>query len=279
MGKSPGRKTFLLTNSDWWFTSHMMAFLLGDQTGSPESWMKYFDLVVVDARKPKFFSEGTEMKRIKDINVRTVDSAKVSIDEVGVTGSAVYSGGHHSTLTEMLGAKGPDVMYAGDHLHADVIKCRKLCEWRTLLVVPELAKEISVSSNQGFMVQPMETLERILNTGSSNIDELKRQLWQAVNKFNRGFGHNGSLFRSGNRLSYFGSQVLIWSDIYTSSINNLLAYSLDQRFVARPTHLPHELLEEEKSFSDNNSLKSLGASLEDVEEETMEEVSMTNGHS
>ena len=53
------------------------------------------------------------MRQIKDLSVRTVDSEKVSIECVREPGPVVYSGGHHSRLTEMLGAEGPDVMYAG----------------------------------------------------------------------------------------------------------------------------------------------------------------------
>ena len=44
------KKTFLLTNSDWWFTSQIMAHLLGS------TWTSYFSLIVVDACKPSFFS-------------------------------------------------------------------------------------------------------------------------------------------------------------------------------------------------------------------------------
>ena len=29
--RASGRKTFLLTNSDWWYTSQIMNFLLGDE--------------------------------------------------------------------------------------------------------------------------------------------------------------------------------------------------------------------------------------------------------
>ena len=40
-------------------------------------------------------------------------------------GPLVYSGGNHETITGLLGAAGPDVIYCGDHLHADVVKCRE----------------------------------------------------------------------------------------------------------------------------------------------------------
>ena len=29
--RASGRKTFLLTNSDWWYTKHIMTYLLGDE--------------------------------------------------------------------------------------------------------------------------------------------------------------------------------------------------------------------------------------------------------
>ena len=40
------------------------------------------------------------------------------------------------------------VMYVGDHLWADVIRCRKNCQWKTLLIVPELAQELAVTTAQ-----------------------------------------------------------------------------------------------------------------------------------
>ena len=52
------KKTFLLTNSDWWFTSQIMAHLLGS------TWTSYFSLIVVDACKPRFFSGEAEMTAV-----------------------------------------------------------------------------------------------------------------------------------------------------------------------------------------------------------------------
>ena len=40
-----GKQAFLLTNSDWWYTNHVMTFLLGPD------WTAAFDVVGVDANK------------------------------------------------------------------------------------------------------------------------------------------------------------------------------------------------------------------------------------
>jgi len=63
-----GAKSFLLTNSEYEYTDKIMSFLLkstSDETGnSDRHWTTYFDYIVVDARKPNFFSEGTILRQI-----------------------------------------------------------------------------------------------------------------------------------------------------------------------------------------------------------------------
>ena len=45
-----------------------------------------------------------------------------------VTTTPAYSGGRAEQVQQLLGATGPDILYVGDHLLADVIKCRKQTE-------------------------------------------------------------------------------------------------------------------------------------------------------
>ena len=44
----------------------------------------------------------------------------------------------------MLKARGNDVLYVGDHIFGDILKSKKERGWRTFLVVPEVAQELSV---------------------------------------------------------------------------------------------------------------------------------------
>ena len=55
-----------------------------------------------------------------------------------------YFIGSCDVLSKLIGAKGKDVLYAGDHIFGDVLKSKKLRGWRTYLVVPELSRELHV---------------------------------------------------------------------------------------------------------------------------------------
>lgn len=188
--KENGGKSFLVTNSDWKYANIIMTYLLGTE------WNTFFDLVVVNAQKPLFFSTGTDLKYVDTKTGYLQD--RLSEEE------PVFSGGNHSAVARLLGARGPDVIYCGDHLYGDVVRCRKLCEWRTLLVIPSLKEE-----------QRRPTI-RI----------------------------TGSLFREGKNLSFFASQMMIWADIYTSTVCNLVEYSAEHKFTIHHA-LPHEEYNEE----------------------------------
>jgi len=54
------------------------------------------------------------------------------------------------------------------------------------------------------------------------------------------FGIFGSLFRSGNRQSFFASQVMRYADLYSSSHINLLVYPFCYFFRAPAILMPHE---------------------------------------
>ena len=62
--------------------------------------------------------------------------------------SAVYSGGNSEVLSKLIGAKGRDVLYVGDHIFGDVLKSKKLRGWRTFLIVPELNDEVNTLNNK-----------------------------------------------------------------------------------------------------------------------------------
>ena len=66
-------------------------------------------------------------------------------------GSGVYSGGSSEVISKLIGAKGRDVLYVGDHIFGDVLKSKKLRGWRTFLIVPELNEEVNISSHDNFL--------------------------------------------------------------------------------------------------------------------------------
>ena len=55
-----GAKTFLLTNSEWWYTDAIMTYLFDMPNVKP--WISYFNYIVVDSRKPLWFGEGTVLR-------------------------------------------------------------------------------------------------------------------------------------------------------------------------------------------------------------------------
>ncbi|XP_033031332.1 5'-nucleotidase domain-containing protein 4 [Trachypithecus francoisi] len=67
------------------------------------------------------------------------DSGKLCVGTY--TGShqhcAVYSGGSSDMVCELLGVRGKDILYIGDHIFGDILKSKKRQGWRTCLVLSE----------------------------------------------------------------------------------------------------------------------------------------------
>ena len=50
----------------------------------------------------------------------------------------------------------------------------------------------------------------------------------------------GSVFRTEKNPTYFSRRLATFSNLYTSSLDNLMNYSLDYTFIPRRAALPHE---------------------------------------
>jgi HAD superfamily 5'-nucleotidase-like hydrolase len=138
--KREGKQLFLLTNSAWSFTDGVMGHLLDGQDEARPHWMDYFDLVVVASRKPAFFLETP---------------AAVPIG----THPHAFSGGHTAWLETQLGAGGEQILYVGDHIYGDVLRSKKNASWRTLLLVPELERELALLEAKGADLRELFRLE------------------------------------------------------------------------------------------------------------------------
>jgi len=207
-----GAKTFLLTNSDWWYTNKLMTYLFDFPGLRP--WRSYFNYTVVDGRKPAFFGEGTVLRQV-DVNTGKL---KIGRHTGEMREDAVYSGGSCDVLSKLIGAKGKDVLYAGDHIFGDVLKSKKLRGWKTYLVVPELSRELHVWTDkhklfdqlQGLDVQLGE-LYRNLDSSTSvkpDISNIRTAMQEVIHEMDMSYGMLGSLFRSGSRQTFFSSQVV-----------------------------------------------------------------------
>ncbi|XP_017782621.1 PREDICTED: cytosolic purine 5'-nucleotidase isoform X2 [Nicrophorus vespilloides] len=249
--RESGAKTFLLTNSGYNFTDKIMTYLFDFPHGArPEephkNWKTYFDTIVVDARKPLFFGEGTILRQV---NPET-GALRVGIHTGPFQKEHVYSGGSCDVFTELIGAKGKDVLYVGDHIFGDILKSKKIRGWRTFLIVPELVQELHVWTDKCQLFDDLQKLDVKLGEMYKNLDsstkekpdisKLRASIRDATHKMDMSYGMMGSLFRSGSRQTFFSSQVVRYADLYAATHLNLLYYPFSYMFRAPAMLLPHE---------------------------------------
>eukprot|EP00698_Gefionella_okellyi_P013160 TRINITY_DN3589_c0_g1_i1.p1 TRINITY_DN3589_c0_g1~~TRINITY_DN3589_c0_g1_i1.p1 ORF type:complete len:356 (-),score=97.55 TRINITY_DN3589_c0_g1_i1:656-1723(-) len=242
-----GSKVFLLTNSDWSYTDPLMAYLLANpESPSQRSWRDYFDIVIVDARKPLFFGGGTALREVDTI---TGMNRLAAVTEFRP--GSVYRGGNLEIFSRLTGAQGHQVLYVGDHIFGDIIKSKKTLGWRTLLVIPELHHELTIWASCQQLYNHLVNLEfmraeiyRGLDaeaTEQPDITELRthmRATSEAIDaRYNTAFG---SLFRSGSKKSFFSMQVQRYADLYSADCTNLLSYPWFYHFRPESTPMPHE---------------------------------------
>ena len=70
----------------------------------------------------------------------------------------------------MLGTKGGDVLYVGDHIFGDVLKSKKLRGWRTFLIVPELNDELRVWTSKHMLFERLQQFDKELSELYRNMD-------------------------------------------------------------------------------------------------------------
>lgn len=66
-------------------------------------------------------------------------------------------------FTQLIGAKGKDVLYVGDHIFGDILKSKKTRGWRTFLVIRELENELHVWSRKRDLFTNLEKLDVALS--------------------------------------------------------------------------------------------------------------------
>uniref|UniRef100_A0A6Q2Y8J1 5'-nucleotidase, cytosolic IIb n=1 Tax=Esox lucius TaxID=8010 RepID=A0A6Q2Y8J1_ESOLU len=233
-------KVFLATNSDYKYTHKIMTYLFdfphGPKHGTPHRpWQSYFDLILVDARKPLFFGEGTVLRQVDT----TTGRLKIGTYTGPLQHGIVYSGGSSDIVCDLLGAKGKDIVYIGDHIFGDILKSKKRQGWRTFLVIPELAQELHVWTDKSSLFEELQGNNfHCCPNGAPSLSASTQQ--KVTHDMDMCYGMMGSLFRSGSRQTLFASQVMRYADLYAASFINLLYYPFSYLFRAAHVLMPHE---------------------------------------
>ncbi|XP_043269988.1 5'-nucleotidase domain-containing protein 3 isoform X2 [Venturia canescens] len=241
--KSIDKKLFLVTNSPFHFVDKGMKYLVG------EDWRDYFDVVIVQARKPKFFTDETRPLRIYDVATKTQLWDRVTKLEKGV----IYQEGTVKQLQDMTGWRGHQVLYFGDHPYSDLADVTLEHGWRTGAIIKELTHEIANLNDRRFKENAnwLQMLTTLIEDHQdyegaevqSQLDEWMEERDKLRNEIKRVFNQQfGSVFRTYHNPSYFSRRLFRFADIYMSSITNLLGYSTSHTFYPRRGVMPHEYI-------------------------------------
>lgn len=270
--KQAGKKLILITNSEWSYVVPMLSYVFDGVLPGDETWSDLFDIAIVGARKPDFFT-GTAPA----FEVATEDG--LLRDHYGpLRDGRVYVGGNARMVEESLGLRGEEILYVGDHMFVDVNISKSILRWRTALIIRELEDEIVAMKRfeedqhrLSLMMVRKEELEaeysdirlavqrkrrRYGPARDASVDELERQLVDVraevvaldgeiapiATEAGRLLNPNwGLLTRAGNDKSHLARQMERYADIYTARVSNFLHHT---PFVYLRSHrgsLPHDV--------------------------------------
>ncbi|KAK7310908.1 hypothetical protein RJT34_08697 [Clitoria ternatea] len=290
MLRDSGRATFLVTNSLWDYTNIVMNFLCGSRmadTSNKFAWLQYFDVVITGSAKPGFFHEenranlfevvpetgmllntdnGSPMPQVGDISARI-------FTEGNNHACPVFQGGNVAHLHKLLSIESSSqVLYVGDHIYGDILRSKKVLGWRTMLVVPELEKEVKllwksrdIRKELQFLRSERDRIEDeihhlkwalkfknpdvdVKQKLSSDLDklELERERVRLSHQEAQRTLHQrfhepwGQLMKTGYQNSRFAHQVERFACLYTSQVSNLGLYSPDKYYRPSEDFMQHE---------------------------------------
>lgn len=266
-----GKKLFLLTNSPKSYTEQVMTYLLDDEMPEYKTWRQFFNVVVVAAKKPRWFNGDQPFMEHK--GEQLTNSIK------SLQRGRIYEGGNLRDFETMTGTKGASVLYVGDHIYGDILRSKKDSVWRTAMIIQELDQELG--AHRGSAVEIRRQLElqeirenqedelrfyqrRLKELGKADpetgleaekarvkraIDDVKKALVKLnheqetlEHQVDRAFHpYWGSLLKEQGELSSFGAQVGRYADIYMRGVSCLRHYSTEQFFRSPHDFMPHEL--------------------------------------
>ena len=262
-----GKELILITNSDWSYSQQIMNWCFNRFMPEGETWRDLFDLIIVAANKPRFFSDVGPMYEVVDVERGLLEPHLGAVEP-----GSVYHGGNARLVEDALGHEGSQFLYVGDHLFGDVYVTKDVLRWRTALIVRELEDEISESTmSADTSIELTELMNRKgqLELTHSRLRMQRRHLVvgdrpreetnAAIEKIAADLaalderiaplaraaseqGNNlwGPLMRAGVDKSLFARQVEKHADVYTSRVSNFRAETPYGYLRAARVLLPHE---------------------------------------
>lgn len=265
--KRHGKKLFLLTNSNYQYTKLLLDYAINPFLERHKDWSEIFEYVLVGAQKPRFFWDKLPFFKITN----PLDGTMMNHESAVTPG--IYHGGCASVFTRNLNVSGEDILYIGDHIYGDIVRLKKDCNWRTGLVVEELADEIKkiklsrpLDNEIAMLMAEKDPFEQEIvqmmtahKERDAKVDETRYQdLQKRINvidqkisqlitthqlSFNR---YWGEIMRIGNEESFFASQVERFACVYMSQLKDLLECSPRTYFRSHRRVLAHEVQYEDE---------------------------------
>lgn len=249
-----GKKLLLITNSEWYYTYSMMSYAFDRFLPAGMTWRSLFDVIIVSARKPEFFSNRAPLFEV----VSDEGLLRPWIGALKEGGR--YFGGNAGLVERYLGLSGDEILYVGDHIFGDVHVSKSLLRWRTALILRELEEEIAANeatkTEEAWLASLMAEKERLelahcrlrlelqrlregygpVSEGATpegitqrmaevrarltSMDEQIAPLAKAASEVSN--ARWGLLMRAGNDKSHLARQIERSADIYTSRVSNFL---------------------------------------------------------
>ncbi|CAI6006080.1 unnamed protein product [Closterium sp. NIES-64] len=274
--KLAGKRLLLITNSDYQYTHRMMTHAFDRFLPEEMTWRSLFDMVIVSARKPEFFSMAHPLYEIV-----TPDGLMRPCFKANPGG--LYCGGSAQMVEKALGFAGDETLYVGDHIYTDVSQSKLHLRWRTCLVCRELEQEVEA------LIQGHDTRLRLIDlmAQKDRVGDCFNQLRLALQRRTQGQAaqtaavgemEDGELVRSMQRLlwimarldgeiaplletdgaafndrwgylsraglwdkSHITRQIEKYADIYTSRVSNFLRYTPFMYFRAQGQSCAHDV--------------------------------------
>jgi HAD superfamily 5'-nucleotidase-like hydrolase len=258
--KRYGKKLLIITNSDFDYTKLLLDYTINPYLKEHKSWKELFDITITFSMKPRFFNEKAVFLKIDPA------TGLMSNTNEPIT-NGIFQGGNATKLQEDLELDGNEILYLGDHIYGDVVATKKICNWRTAMVLEPLGEEITALAKTreqhkaiALNMAKKEQLEQGLNELYAREHELGEDIdkdrvhamFEDIEKINQDISSDiveiekyfnpywGELMRAGQEEGRFADQVEKYACIYMVKIADLFSCSPRTYFRPKKRIMPHD---------------------------------------